>query len=170
MTTSDQTSPSSRRPQLDRRGVFGIAAALAAVPTVALLPELSADAAPHARSGRLVLRPDHGAVTKALDIPVGHPSGRAMTNRPVTSAVMETTEFAALGVTWTSGSGDVQVRTRAVGGGWTAWRTLRGLHAQLSGQFAHRKAVEAVAVDDGQSHRPDAVGAQQRGARPGHVG
>ncbi|HWU22623.1 MAG TPA: N-acetylmuramoyl-L-alanine amidase, partial [Nocardioides sp.] len=44
------------------------------------------------------------------------------------SAVLHTTEFAALGVTWSAGRGAVRVRTRAVDGTWSPWRTLKPLH------------------------------------------
>lgn len=115
---------------MGRRQVFGIAAAAAAAPTLALLPGLGSGAdALGARSGdRLVLRPDSDGITAALDVPVGMPSGRALTGSPVRSAVVRTSDFSALGVTWTGGHGEVRVRTRSVDGGWTAWRTLHGLH------------------------------------------
>ena len=128
---SDHSSPSVPiHPQrLGRRRVVGLAAATAAaVPALALLPDAPALALPGRPSGRHVLRPDDDGITKALDVPIAHPAGRAVTNRPVRSAVMETTEFAALGVTWASGNGVVRVRTRLRGAGWTPWRTLSPLH------------------------------------------
>jgi uncharacterized protein with LGFP repeats len=129
---SDRPSPrsSTSLPQLDRRRVFGLAAAAAAAPSLALLPGLGsgADALVAARGDRLVLRPDSDGVTAALDVPVGMPSGRATTSGPVRSAVVRTSDFSALGVTWTGGHGTVRVRTHRVDGGWTPWRSLAGIH------------------------------------------
>ncbi|GAB2986862.1 N-acetylmuramoyl-L-alanine amidase [Nocardioides montaniterrae] len=114
-------------PQLGRRQVFGLAAAAAAAPSLALLPDLGRGALAAPSGSRLVLTPDSDNVTSALDIPIARASGRASTLGPVRSAVLETTGFSALGVTWASGDGVVRVRTRR-SNGWTPWRTLSPIH------------------------------------------
>jgi hypothetical protein len=128
---------------LGRRRVLGLAAAAAAAPSIALLADVgqAALADPSRRGSRLVLQPDADQLTSALDIPIAQPSGRATTHGPVRSAVLDTTHFSALGVTWAGGSGTVRVRTRRVHGGWTAWRTLGDLHDRPDHQTDEGRAT-----------------------------
>jgi len=134
MTVNISERPSPRSSMsahhLGRRQVLGLAAATAAAPSLALLPDLgrSAFADPARAGSRLALRPDDDSLMAALDIPIARPTGRATTQGPVRSAVLDTTGFSALGVTWAAGQGVVRVRTRRVHGGWSEWRALGGLH------------------------------------------
>jgi hypothetical protein len=67
-------------------------------------------------------------LTKGLDVPLARPAARTTTSGPARTAVVNTTEFAALGVTWSGGAGAVRVRTRGVDGTWSGWRGLVPLH------------------------------------------
>ncbi|MCL2613343.1 MAG: N-acetylmuramoyl-L-alanine amidase [Nocardioidaceae bacterium] len=172
MNISDRPSPRSPMPtpQMGRRRVLGLAAVAAAAPSIALVPDLGnlAFGAPGRAAGRLTLRPDSDGITSALDVPIGHPTGRAMTNGPVRSAVMGTSEFSALGVTWASGKGKVRVRTRHVHGGWTEWRTLKPLH-----DLPDRNTEEAAATPHGTAlawvGRSDAVQVEIDGSQTAPV-
>lgn len=131
MSDSDSApvpTPSSEPAGPTRRGLAGIAAAVAAAPIIGLVPDLDGAAATAASGapGRLQLRRDPGSVVSALDVPLVD----ARTARPglaggrVRTAVLHTTEFSTLGVTWRSGKGEVRARTRRIDGTWSGWEVL----------------------------------------------
>jgi hypothetical protein len=116
---------------LRRRDLAGLAAAVAAVPVVALLPEPASAASATARSAtrvRLAGDDDDALVSSAaVPLAVGAPGGFARRSATTRTAALDTDRFSMLGVTWQHGEASVRVRVRRAGGGWTGWQTLPAL-------------------------------------------
>ncbi|AJR18254.1 putative secreted protein [Pimelobacter simplex] len=136
-----------------RRDLAGLAAAVAAVPVVALAtgagPASAAGAAAPVTAGpRVRLRAeDADDVVSAVDIPLAvGAGGLARAAGPVRTAALDTDRFAMLGVTWHDGRGaaQVRVRVRAVGGGWGAWRRLSELHDRPNAASAEARATPSA--------------------------
>ncbi|NYJ00461.1 hypothetical protein HNR19_001159 [Nocardioides thalensis] len=125
MSISDSLLP----PALSRRRLARLIAGAVAVPAVAAaVPPAPAGATPPGSGGRVRLRRDAGSVVSAAELPLAEHAGVTRSAGTVRTAVIETTGFSMLGVTWASGTGHVRVRVRRAAGGWSDWESVARMH------------------------------------------
>jgi len=128
---------------LGRRELTRLATAAVAAVGAAAAVRASAAGRPLSRERRrLRLQPDGVA---ALDLPLADLPGVARPAGGLRTPVIETSRFAALGVTWRRGDGRVRARWRRESGGWTEWRNLpRLLHGPDADSVEAAGAVPAT--------------------------
>ncbi|UUW87042.1 MULTISPECIES: N-acetylmuramoyl-L-alanine amidase [Pimelobacter] len=134
-----------------RRDLAGLAAAVAAVPVVALASGAApagAAPAPATTGPRVRLRAEGtDSPVSAVDVPLAiGAGGLARAGGPARTAALDTDRFALLGVTWRDGRGAVRVRARvrAAGGAWSAWRRLPVLHDRPDPATAEGRATPSA--------------------------
>lgn len=156
-------------PSLRRRDLATLGAAVAVLPLAGLTPSPAA-AAPARAGGRLRLTPDEGGLGGALDVALT-PDPQAAAQVAARGAVLRTAEqrtdrFALLGVTWAAGAGQVRVRVRRPGGGWSPWRTVPALHDlpdRGTGESRRiRGGTEPLWVGDSDGVQVEVTGAVER--------